>query len=157
MASRMAGRCFSRSSARSSGNRARSRTRSSLVASPAEDVFHTSWLAVPIEELLRDHDPSGSPVTIELRTGDEPLTITVGDGAVTARPGPAEAPDLVLGGDRSMILRLLVGRWTLAEARSAGVTAEGNAKALFRIQPADADDVRKFMDAAAYSKLIAEA
>ena len=28
---------------------------------------------------------------------------------------------------------------------------------LFRIQPADADDVRKFMDAAAYSKLIAEA
>jgi len=28
---------------------------------------------------------------------------------------------------------------------------------LFRIQPADAADVRKFMDAAAYSKLIAEA
>ena len=28
---------------------------------------------------------------------------------------------------------------------------------LFRIQPADAGDVRKFMDAAAYSKLIAEA
>jgi glycine cleavage system H protein len=28
---------------------------------------------------------------------------------------------------------------------------------LFRIQPADAADARKFMDAAAYSKLIAEA
>jgi len=28
---------------------------------------------------------------------------------------------------------------------------------LFRIKPADADDARKFMDAAAYSKLIAEA
>jgi len=107
-----------------------------LAVAPPDDVFHTSWLAVPIEELLRDHDPSASPVTIELRTGNEPLTISVDSGAVTARPGAADAADLVLEGDRSVMLRLLVGRSTLESAQQSGLDVRGDPRALARVQPA---------------------
>ena len=51
-----------------------------------------------VELILTDRQPRGPPVTIELRTGDQPITIQTHDGAIRTRLGPAERPDPTLTG-----------------------------------------------------------
>src|SRR5947209_3321244 len=70
-----------------------------LMAEAAGDAaFRSRWLQLPVELFLSDRAPDRPPVQIELRTGDEPMTIRTGGGEVRAHPGAAEDPDLVLSG-----------------------------------------------------------
>ena len=100
------------------------------------DAFRSHWLAFPLGLHLADHSPERPPVTLEVRSGGEPLLVeTVGDGSVRARAGTAEHPDAVITGPPDVVVRLLLGRFTLAQARARGVSFQGRAAVLRRVRP----------------------
>jgi hypothetical protein len=81
-----------------------------LMGEPAAgDEFRSHWLALPVKLYLAERAPEGSPVTIELQTGEEPVTIETVDGAVRTRQGPATDPDLVLNGPPQLVVGVLSG------------------------------------------------
>ncbi len=107
-----------------------------LLAEPAgEDEFRIHWLAVPARLHLTDHDPGQPPVTLVLRSGGAALTFQTSGGAVRSRPGGADAPDLVLAGPPQLIVGVLIGNLSLAQAQARGLEADGD---LAVLQPAAA-------------------
>src|SRR5437764_3350065 len=104
-----------------------------------KDIVRSHWLAFALESMLSDQDPEGPSLTIELRTGDQPILLETRDGAVRARPGSAEHPDALLEGPPRPILGFLIGWIELADAEAAGVRQEGDLKALDRIRGLAAD------------------
>ena len=107
-----------------------------LMASTApDDAFRSHWLAGPVELFLVDRSPADPPIAIEVRAGDEPMTIETADGRVCARRGAADEPVLVLAGDPQLILGLLSGRLPLAQAHARGLHSEGDERALARLMP----------------------
>lgn len=107
-----------------------------LIARPiqSEEVFLSHWLKLPFEYHLKDHSPEAAPVTIEVRTGDEPMVIETLDGSVRSRRGHVEHPDAVITGAGSLVLGLLTGRLDLAEARRRGLKVEGSEDAVLRVR-----------------------
>ncbi|MGZ3496117.1 MAG: hypothetical protein ACXWNK_13650 [Vulcanimicrobiaceae bacterium] len=78
--------------------------------------------------------PSDPPVTLELRTGEEPVTLTIGDGEVRSTIGSVKEPDGVISGPAREIARVLfIGR-SLAAARKRGVTYKGDRKVFARLK-----------------------
>jgi DNA-binding HxlR family transcriptional regulator len=104
-----------------------------------KDVVRSHWLAFALESMLSDHNPGGPPVTIELRTGDQPILLETQDGAVRAGPGSAEQPDAVLAGPPRPILGFLIGWIELDAAEAAGVRREGDPNAFDRVRGLAAD------------------
>ena len=100
----------------------------------SKDAVRSHWLAWAIELMLHDHQPERPPVTIELRTGDQPIVIEVRDGAIHTRLELAENPDATLAGAPKPILGFLLGLLELADAKAAGVDYEGNPETLDRIR-----------------------
>ena len=108
-----------------------------MLAEPAdEDAYRGYWLG---SLDLSDQAPDEPPVTIELRTGEEATTVETVDGSVRTRPGPAETPDLTLTGPPQLIVGVLTGRQTLADAHAAGVEYDGDPAALHRVRPEAAE------------------
>jgi DNA-binding HxlR family transcriptional regulator len=101
----------------------------------AGDTFCSHWLAMPTELLLRDRTPKSLPIAIEVRSGDEPIVIETVDGAIRTRVGRSERPDAVLTGAPHLVLSVLTGKLTVAEATKHGLRYEGNLKTLRRVQP----------------------
>lgn len=101
-----------------------------------DDSFCSHWITMPLELLLKDHAPTQPPVRIEVRTGEQPLVIETIDGAIRARMGRADRPDAVLTGSAQVVIAVLTGRLTLADACKRGLQYQGTAKTLRRIQPA---------------------
>jgi DNA-binding HxlR family transcriptional regulator len=99
-----------------------------------DDAFRGHWLAFTASEYLQDNDPTGPPVSIEIRTGDRPAVVEVAAGQVRPRLGTAVAPDLVLSGDPPAIVGLLSGRLSLAQARQRGLRVTGESRTLDRLQ-----------------------
>jgi DNA-binding HxlR family transcriptional regulator len=91
-----------------------------------DDVVRSHWLAGAIEMMLHDRTPDAGRVTLELRTGDQPIAIEAGDGEPTVTLGPATDPDLVMTGPARSLLRLLLGSLDPADAGTMGVTIEGD-------------------------------
>jgi DNA-binding HxlR family transcriptional regulator len=111
-----------------------------FMANPnSDDVFRVHWLAFPISEYLQDRDPDGPAVSILVRTGEESAVIEAGGGQVGTRTGTVSSPDLVLTGAPALVLGLLSGRLTLAQARSRGLRTTGDTEVLNRLQGAGAD------------------
>jgi DNA-binding HxlR family transcriptional regulator len=106
-----------------------------LATAPDDDVFQTHWLKYPLEIRLADHEPDHPPATIQVRTGDEPLVIDVASGTVRTRPGTEDSPDAVIEGPHRLVLGLLAGRLTLAQARRGGLRFQGDHAILGRVQP----------------------
>jgi len=99
------------------------------------DVFRTHWLTLLARLHLKDERPERPLVTVELRSGDESLTIETIDGAVRTRPGSPPRPDAVLAGAPDLIVGLLTSKLDLMAARRAGLRFEGDPEALRRLQP----------------------
>lgn len=97
------------------------------------NVFRSHWLVFPFDAYLTDKTPQEPAVTIEVRTGDEPVVIETVDGTVRTRRGTADHPDAVIGGQPGPILGLLSGRLALAEAKHRGLHFSGNQKVLKRL------------------------
>ena len=102
----------------------------------AGDAFCSHWLAMPLELPLRDRKPHRAPITIEVRSGDQPMLIETVDGEVRTRPGSADHPDAVLTGPPELVVGVLTGRLDLADARARGLEYDGDPKTLRRVQPA---------------------
>jgi hypothetical protein len=64
------------------------------------------------------------------------MLIEVADGEIGTRPGAATSPDLVLDGEPKVVLGVLRGLLTVAEARRHGLRTTGDAKVLRRLQTA---------------------
>jgi DNA-binding HxlR family transcriptional regulator len=102
---------------------------------PDGHAFRSHWLALPVSLFLTDREPDRPPVRIQVRTGDEPMVIETLDGEAKVRAGTVEQPDLVLSGAPNLVLGLMAGRLSLDEARSRGLQADGDARALERVLP----------------------
>jgi DNA-binding HxlR family transcriptional regulator len=98
-----------------------------------DDAVHSHWLAWALELMLTDRQPDGSPFTIELQTGDQPIVIESRDGAIQSRLGSADDPDATLAGPPKPVLGLLLGLHELADAQTQGVTYHGDSKVLDRL------------------------
>jgi DNA-binding HxlR family transcriptional regulator len=97
--------------------------------------FRSHWLVLPLQLLLSDHTPDAPPVTIEVRTGEQPVLIEVVNGAVHARLGKASDPDATVSGAPPLVVGLLSGEIDLATALGRGLEFEGDRGALRRVQP----------------------
>jgi DNA-binding HxlR family transcriptional regulator len=106
-----------------------------------DDAFRTQWFTYPVEEFLRDRDPSGPPASIELRTLGGTAVIEVAGGAVSVAQGPAAAPDLLLAGGAQPILGLLTGQLSAAAATKLGLEITGDTQLLRRVLPDTAPDL----------------
>jgi DNA-binding HxlR family transcriptional regulator len=97
-----------------------------------DDAFQSHWLGFPLT-WLADRTPAAPPVTLEIRTGDGPMTLKIG-GTVAPHRGAAERPDAVLEGSAEGIVRVLLGGYAPG---STGVDAEltGDRAVLDRLQP----------------------
>ncbi len=101
---------------------------------PADgDEFRGHWFAFPALFFLNDRDPDGPPVSIELRTADDPVVIEVSGGTIHTRLGSAAAPDVVLGGEPRLILALFGGAFSVAEAADLGLEVRGDVRVLDRV------------------------
>jgi len=100
-----------------------------------DDEFRTHWLKYPLEHLFADAHPDQQPVTVELRTGDQPVVVATDDGAIRAHAGTAEHPDAVVTGAPEVVIGLLRGQFDLRAAKRLGLKVEGDAAALARVAP----------------------
>jgi DNA-binding HxlR family transcriptional regulator len=99
------------------------------------EAFRNRWMALPTELYLRDSAPERAPVTIEVRTDEGPMLLETRDGEVTARAGSSEHPDAVLTGPPPLILALITGALSLADAEARGLRCEGSRESVLRILP----------------------
>lgn len=107
-----------------------------LMARPqGSDAFHSYWLTFPLGR-LRDNDPEGPPVAIQLRTGDGPMVVETVDGTVRARPGAVDHPDAVLTGPPGLVIAVLRGLIDPTEAERRGLRLDGSVAAIQRLVPA---------------------
>jgi DNA-binding HxlR family transcriptional regulator len=100
-----------------------------------DDVFRSHWLALPVGVHLRDRIPGAPPIAIEVRTGDQPITLEAIDGVVRTRLGTAERPDAILSGRPQLVVALLTGKLDLASAQAAGLEYRGDPAILDRVRP----------------------
>jgi DNA-binding HxlR family transcriptional regulator len=101
---------------------------------PADgDAFRGHWFAFPARFFLRDRDPDGPPVSIELRAADSPAVLDISGGTIRTRLGTAGAPDLVLAGEPRLILALFAGKLTAMQAAELGLQFSGDESLLDRV------------------------
>jgi len=99
------------------------------------DAVQSHWLAWAIELMLMDLQPTAAPMTIALRTGDQPIVIELRDGTIHTRLGPADNADTTLTGPPTPILGLLLGLLRRQDADAGGVDLQGDRSVLDRIGP----------------------
>jgi DNA-binding HxlR family transcriptional regulator len=98
-------------------------------------AFRSEWLGLPVELFLSDRAPERGPVTIELRTQDEVMTIAAGATGISTRKGAADDPDLVVSGAPELVIGVLGGALGIEAAQEAGLELAGDAGALERLLP----------------------
>jgi DNA-binding HxlR family transcriptional regulator len=108
-----------------------------MVEQKESDAVRSHWLVGAVELMLDDARPDGDPVTLELRTGDEPIAVAARDGVVKATLGPTTDPDAVITGPPRPILGMLLGLRERSEAEDQGVKVEGDPAALARFVAAE--------------------
>ena len=98
------------------------------------DAVQSHWLAGALEQTLADQRPGEGRVEIELRTGDQPITVSAAEGTVRVRLGAAENPDLVLSGEPRSVMGLVLGMLSLEGASGDGLEHSGDLRVLDRIR-----------------------
>jgi DNA-binding HxlR family transcriptional regulator len=107
---------------------------SPLMDQPAgDDQFRSAWLLPVVANIFDGIDPSRPDTTIEIRTGESPMTIVSTRGRVQLQPGPADSPDLAISGPPEGVLGLLTGRLDKATATERGVSVHGDIRRLARL------------------------
>ena len=97
------------------------------------DSVRSRWLAAALDLMLTDRQPDAAPVTLELRTGDQPIVIEARDGTIHAELRSAESADATLSGAPLPIMGLLLGLLQLPDAQARGVSYQGDPTILDRI------------------------
>ncbi|MDP3891828.1 hypothetical protein, partial [Nocardioides sp.] len=91
------------------------------------------WLGFPASLYLRAA-PDQAPVTLELRTGEDSVTILAADGSVRVQQGATPEPDLVLSGTPQLLLGAISDLLPLEDARALGLVIDGDPDVLVRLQ-----------------------
>jgi DNA-binding HxlR family transcriptional regulator len=99
------------------------------------DTFRSHWIVHPVVSLFPGVDRTRPELTIEVRCGEAPMTIRSTEGRVTAHPGHASAPDLVLTGPPDVTVGLLAGHIDANEAKARGLAVTGDVRLLRRLRP----------------------
>ena len=99
------------------------------------ETYRSRWLVHPIASLFPGVDRNRPELTVEVRCGDQPMTIRSANGRVSTQPGLAVVPDVVLTGPPDVTIGLLAHRFDAAEARARGVAVTGNAELLSGLRP----------------------
>jgi DNA-binding HxlR family transcriptional regulator len=99
------------------------------------DVFLPHWLVPPLKLHLADSRPGDPASSIEVRVGDEAISIRADRGTVDIRPGHAERPDAVVTGKPQAILNLFAGRIDPDKTKAAGLRIQGEWGAVLRVIP----------------------
>ena len=111
-----------------------------LLLKPAKaDAVRTHWLTLPARLHLKDHAPWSAPVTIAVRTGDATMIVEAEGGNVRVRMGDPAHAHATLTGSPHLVVGVLSGGMTLADAAAWGLRFEGDATALRRVQPKAGD------------------
>jgi DNA-binding HxlR family transcriptional regulator len=106
-----------------------------LMAEPAgDDQFRSTWLVPVVANIFDGVDPSRPDTTIEIRTGDSPMSIVSTGGRVQLQPGSADSPDLVISGPPEGVIGLLAGAFDKAAATERGVSVDGDIRRLARLK-----------------------
>ena len=98
-----------------------------------DDAVRSHWLAWALEQMLVDRGTDASAITVQIVTGDQPIVIEIGGGAVHSRLGRVDDADVTLTGAPMPILGLLLGLRSLPDAEASGVEYEGNPAVLDRV------------------------
>jgi DNA-binding HxlR family transcriptional regulator len=99
------------------------------------ETFRSHWMVHPVTALFPGVDPDRPELTIEVRTGDESMTIRSTAGRVGVEPGRAAAPDLVLTGPPDATIGLLARVIDEAEAKARGLAVTGDVRLLEGLRP----------------------
>jgi DNA-binding HxlR family transcriptional regulator len=106
-----------------------------LMAEPAgDDQFRSSWLVPVVAGIFGGVELSRPDTTIEIHTGDSPMTIVSARGRVEVQPGPADLPDLVISGPPEGVIGLLAGALDKTGASEGGVSVHGDIRRLARLR-----------------------
>jgi DNA-binding HxlR family transcriptional regulator len=106
-----------------------------MIGAEESDEFRSHWLTFPVSEFLTDQTPGGPPFAIELRSGQEPVTIEGREGTVSLNPRPVPDPGLVLSAGPQVLVGFLTGYLDLDTARERGMQTAGDVKLLRRLRP----------------------
>lgn len=101
------------------------------------DAFRPEWLEIPFDVMFGGSDPERPDATVEIRTGDEALTLRSEGGRVVVRPGPATAPDVMISGQPDAVVGLLAGRLDADAAARLGVSILGDVGTVARLRRPD--------------------
>ena len=109
-----------------------------MAADNTGDAVRSHWLAWAAELVLTDRTPDAAPLTIEVRTAEQPIVLETRDGGVCARLGPLGdvRPDATITGEPRPVMGLLLGILGFKEAKARGVSYAGDPGILARIGPA---------------------
>lgn len=99
-----------------------------------DEEFRPHWFTFPVSQLLEDGDPSGSPVIIEVRSGEHPAFIELNNGEMCTTLTASRPSDLVLTGAAPLILGVLTGQLTVPDARRLGLEIDGSTAPLQRLR-----------------------
>lgn len=101
-----------------------------LMARPPgdDDAFRTGWLRHLVAMHLDDVDPDRRDGVVELRGGDEPVTLIVVGGRVLTAGAVDQGPDVVVTGPPDAVGALVLGFVGLDEAVGRGVEVVGDAR-----------------------------
>jgi DNA-binding HxlR family transcriptional regulator len=97
------------------------------------DAVRSHWLAAAIELVLADRRPDAPHATLELQTGDQPITIELRGGAIQTHLSAADNPDATIAGPPRPMMGLLLGLLPLADAKAQGIGYHGDRALLDRI------------------------
>ncbi len=115
-----------------------------LMAEPVgDDAFRSSWLALPVAVIWAGVDQRRPRMTIEIRTGNAPMTIESRNGQVWVEPRPARSPDLVLTGPPDGIVGVLTGALDQTSASDRGVSIQGDPERLAQLRSPSGPDRRQ--------------
>jgi DNA-binding HxlR family transcriptional regulator len=106
-----------------------------LMAEPAgDDQFRSSWLVPVVAGIFGGVDPSRPDTTMEIHTGESPMTVVSTRGRLEVQPGSADRPDLVISGPPEGVVGLLAGTLDKAGASERGVLVQGDIRRLARLR-----------------------
>jgi hypothetical protein len=97
-----------------------------MLAGQGTDAFRARWLELPLELMFGGIDRGRPDLQIEVRTGEEVLTLSSTAGSVEVRTGPAPSPDVVVTGRPELIVGLMSGALDKQVAMSQGVSILGD-------------------------------
>ena len=96
-------------------------------------IFRSRNLRLPLQLYLTTPSKSTRPIMLLIRTGDEPLTVTVTRDRTTVQTLACKEPDVTISGEPHSVLRFLLKKQPIAEARNSGLRVEGDLSALDQI------------------------